>query len=87
MANLSAAKAPAKVSPAVDARDWSRLTLGERIRQIEVEGYVLLPDLLTAAEIAALKAETARLTTKAVDYSVHQQYASNVQFAASSCTG
>jgi len=73
-------------APKIDERDWSRLTLGERIRQIEVEGYVLLPNLLSAAEIAALKAETAKLTTKAVDYSVHQQYASNVQWAGGKLT-
>ncbi len=39
----------------LDDRDWSKLTLGERIRQIEVEGYVVLPDLLTAEQIAGLK--------------------------------
>ena len=33
-------------TPRVDDRDWSVLTLGERIRQIEVEGYLVLPDLL-----------------------------------------
>jgi len=27
----------------IDTRDWSELTLGERIRQIEVDGYVVLP--------------------------------------------
>ena len=64
----------------LDDRDWSRLTLGERIRQIEVEGYLVLPDLLTADEVAALKAETARFDTFAVDYSVHQQVRPNVQF-------
>ena len=31
----------------IDDRDWAALTLGERIRQIEVEGYLVLPDLLT----------------------------------------
>ena len=65
----------------IDQRNWSGLTLGERIRQIEVEGYLVLPNLLDAEEIAALKLETARLETKPVDYSVHQQVCSNVQFA------
>ncbi len=65
----------------VDDRDWSAFTLGERIRQIEVEGYLVLPGLLEAGEIAALKDETARLQTRAVDYSVHQQVRPNVQFA------
>src|SRR5438128_1431018 len=64
----------------LDDRDWSALTLGQRIRQIEVEGYVVLPDLLSAGHIARLKAETARFETKPVDYSVYQRVCPNVQF-------
>ncbi len=64
----------------VDERDWSKLTLGERIRQIELDGYVVLPDLLAPGHVARLKAETARLETRAVDYSVHQQVCPNLQF-------
>ncbi len=52
----------------IDDRDWSGLTLGECIRQIEVEGYLVLPDLLSADDIRALKVETAWLETQAVDY-------------------
>ena len=70
----------------IDDRDWSRLTLGERIRQIEVEGYVVLPALLDAEQIARLKSETARLETRAVDYSVHQQVRPGVQFAGGAIT-
>ena len=64
----------------IDDRDWSALTIGEQIRQIEVEGYLLLPDLLSAADIAALKAETARLETTPVDYSEHQRGCPDIQF-------
>jgi len=51
----------------IDDRDWSALTLCEQIRQIEVEGYLQLPNLLTSNQIARLKAETAKLETSAVD--------------------
>ena len=64
----------------VDDRDWSRLTLGERIRQVELDGYVVLPDLLAPGHVARLKVETARLETRPVDYSVHQQVCPNLQF-------
>ena len=47
--------------PCVDNRDWCRLTLGDQIRQIEVEGYVVLPHVLDADHVQRLKAETARL--------------------------
>ena len=48
-------------APQVDDRDWSVLTLGDRILQIEVEGYLVLPDLLTAEDVRRLKAQTATL--------------------------
>jgi len=64
----------------VDDRDWSALSRGEQIRHLEVEGYVLLPGVLSPAQVQELKSETARLPTKAVDYSVHQRYFHNVQF-------
>ena len=70
----------------IDDRDWSQLSLGERIRHIEVEGYVLLPDLLTREHIERLKHETAQLPTKSVDYSVHQRYTNDVQFAGGAIT-
>ena len=31
----------------IDDRDWSALTLGERIRHVELEGYLVIPDLLS----------------------------------------
>ena len=64
----------------IDDRDWSALTLGERIRQIEVEGYFVLPNLLSAEQVAALKRETEKLQTTTVDYSVHQRGCPNIQF-------
>ena len=71
----------------LDDRDWSVLTLGERIRQLEVEGYLVLPDLLTSDHVAQLKEETAKLDTKPVDYSVHQRVRPHVQFVGGRITG
>ena len=59
---------------------WSGLTLGERIRHLEVEGYVVLPDLLDSQHIQRLKAETARMETVPRDYSIHQRGRPSVQF-------
>ena len=55
--------------------DWSSLTLGERIRHIEVEGYLVIPDLLSPEHIEKLKAETKEIKTCRVDYSEKQQVA------------
>jgi ectoine hydroxylase-related dioxygenase (phytanoyl-CoA dioxygenase family) len=66
--------------------DWAALSLGERIRYVEVEGYLVLPNLLSTEHMARLKAQTAKLETKAVDYSVHQQIRSNIQFEGGAIT-
>ena len=66
--------------------DWATLSLGERIRYVEVEGYVVLPNLLSSEHISQLKAQTAKLETKAVDYSVHQQVRPNIQFEGGAIT-
>jgi ectoine hydroxylase-related dioxygenase (phytanoyl-CoA dioxygenase family) len=70
----------ASPSHRIDDRDWSALSTGERIRQLEVEGYLVLPDLLDADQIAALKQETSQLETKAVDYSDRQRYCPHLEF-------
>ena len=57
----------------IDDRDWSALTRGEQLYQIEVEGYLLMPDLLSPDEVRRLKSETARLKTFPMPYSVHQR--------------
>lgn len=65
----------------IDDRDWSQLTLGDRIRQVELEGYLVIPDLLDADYITRLKQATSQLETTSVDYSVHQRGCPNIQFA------
>ncbi|MFN7925424.1 MAG: phytanoyl-CoA dioxygenase family protein [Bryobacteraceae bacterium] len=72
--------------PNIDTRDWTSLTLGERIRQIEVEGYLVLPGLLDDAHIRQLKDETAKLELRAVDYSPHQKGAPEIQFRGGAIT-
>ena len=66
--------------------DWESLTLGQRIKHLEVEGYLVIPDLLDAEHIARLKTETAALDTFAVDYSVHQRGCQDVQFRGGAIT-
>ncbi len=56
----------------VDQTDFSSFTLGERIRHVEVEGYVVLPDTLDRRKIARLKSELADITMRHKDYSVAQ---------------
>jgi len=60
--------------------DWAALTPADRIRYLELEGYVVLPDLLPAGQIEKIHKELDRLPTTAVDYSEHQRGASHVEW-------
>ena len=73
-------------TPIIDDRDWSALTSGERIKQIEVEGYLILPHLLNGDTIAKLKEEISQVELTAVDYSVHQKGATNLEFLGGAIT-
>lgn len=53
--------------------DWGNLTMGERIKHLEVEGYIVMPDVLSPEHIKKLKNETAKLETRRVDYSEKQR--------------
>ena len=55
MSDVSVSSQPAVGAPRIDDRDWSQLTLGQRIQQLEVEGYVVLPDLLDTDHISTSK--------------------------------
>src|SRR5262245_53658631 len=60
--------------------NWSTLTHKQRVQHLELEGYVVLPDLLDAEQIARVKAELYRLPTKGTDYSEAQRSCSDVQW-------
>lgn len=61
--------------------NWSSLSTPQRIKHLEIEGYVLLPDLLAPDQIASIKAELDRLPTTPTDYSDNQRGYSNVQWS------
>jgi len=60
--------------------DWAALATRERIRSIELDGYVVIPELLTASQLVSIRAELSRLSTTAVDYSEHQRGCAHVQW-------
>ena len=53
-----------QTNPRVEDRNWSKLTIGEQTRMLEVEGYLVIPNLLTQEQIKDLKAQTATLQTR-----------------------
>ncbi len=60
--------------------DWASLATGQRIRSIELDGYVVIPDLLSDSQLDAIRKELSRLPTTAVDYSEHQRGCANVHW-------
>jgi ectoine hydroxylase-related dioxygenase (phytanoyl-CoA dioxygenase family) len=64
----------------LDTTNWSALSLRERIKHLELEGYVVIPNLVPPETVAAVKAEMARLSTKGTDYSENQRGCSDVQW-------
>lgn len=68
------------VPPRINQTDWSTLTTPQRIKHLEIEGFVLIPDLLSSEQVAAVKAELDRLPTKATDYSENQRGCVDVQW-------
>ena len=60
--------------------DWSCLSPAEQIGHLELEGFVVLPQLLPPDRVAAIKVELSRLPTKGTDYSENQRSCSDVQW-------
>jgi hypothetical protein len=53
--------------------EWSTMTLGEQLKHLELEGYLVVPDLLSPEQVARFKKLTATLETKGADYSDKQR--------------
>ena len=53
----------------VDTTDFGSFALADQIRHLEMEGFVVLPDMLDADHIARLKAELADMPMKSKPYS------------------
>jgi hypothetical protein len=61
--------------------NWAQLTTAQRIKHLEIEGYVVLPDLIPSDELPRIRQELDRLPTVAADYSEHQRGHSDVQWS------
>jgi ectoine hydroxylase-related dioxygenase (phytanoyl-CoA dioxygenase family) len=66
--------------------DWSSLSNEKRVRSIELDGYVVIPDLLSADQLLSIRSELMRLPTTGTDYSEHQRSCANVQWTDSPTT-
>jgi len=65
----------------IDRTNWAGMTTQQKRAHLELEGFVVLPDMLSPEQLSAIRAELARLPTKGMDYSEHQRGFTNVQWA------
>lgn len=63
-----------------DQTDWTRLSTAQRIKHLEIEGYVVFPEIISPSQLDRLRAEVDRLPTKGTDYSENQRGFSDVQW-------
>ena len=66
--------------------NWASLSLGERIRYVEVEGFLLMPQMLDEEHIARLKEQTSTFSTFAVSYSDKQRGKKAIQWTGGAVT-
>ena len=64
----------------VDETDFSTFTLEQKIQHLEVEGYVILPDMLDMSTMNKIKAEMTDAPMKTKDYSTAQTFFRETQW-------
>lgn len=65
---------------------WSSLSMGDRIRHLEVEGYVVIPDILSLDLVGQLRDELSRVPTVGTDYTDKKQTANDIQWSGGALT-
>src|SRR5256885_1446584 len=60
--------------------NWSHLTPRDQVRHLELEGFVVIPEVLSPDRVASIQAELDRLPTEATDYSENQRGFKDVQW-------
>lgn len=70
---------PATVEQVIK-KDWGNMSFAEKVKHLEVEGYLMMPDLLTPEQIGQIKEELSRLTLRKAPYSDSHQLGDNIQW-------
>ncbi len=64
----------------VVSTDWLQMTTEQQISHLEIEGYVMMPDVIPSDKLPQIREELDRLPTIPTDYSDHQRGCSDVQW-------
>ncbi len=68
-------------SARVDTTDWASMNDTQRIKHLEIEGFVVLPDLLSPDHVRLIKRELDVLPTVGTDYSENQRGYKDLQWS------
>ncbi|MCH2213105.1 MAG: phytanoyl-CoA dioxygenase family protein [Fuerstiella sp.] len=60
--------------------EWGNLAISDQIRHLELEGYLVIPDLIPPNQMSEIRDELDRLPTISVDYSENQRGCNDVQW-------
>ena len=71
--------------PPVDI-DWNGLTFGQQVRQLEVEGYVVLPGMLPPEQVSLLHDELKLIPTRSPAYTDKKKTHNDIQWAGGALT-
>lgn len=71
---------PTEQSNKAATTDWSSLTTAQRIKHLEIEGYLVVPSLLSSEQVEKIKFELDKLPTTPTDYSENQRSHVDVQW-------
>ena len=66
--------------------EWSALSFGQRVQHLEVEGYVVIPDLLDAAQVESLRSQLREISVQATDYTDKKLYHNDIQWTGGAIT-
>lgn len=68
-------------APRLDTTNWAAMSDPQLIKHLEIEGYMVLPDLLPPELVRTIKQELDALTTVGTDYSENQRGHRDVQWS------
>jgi len=71
---------PTEQSNKIATHDWSVLTTAQQIKHLEIEGYLVVPNLLSSEQVEKIKLELDKLPTTPTDYSENQRSYTDVQW-------
>ena len=64
----------------IDSTDWEKMSTKQRIKHLELEGYVVMPNMIPPDLLQEIRSEVDRLPTIGTDYSEDQRGHKDVHF-------